>query len=319
MLYVFFAVIGLFFCSGTIKSMDDYRSDVNHMSAITWSGHEAEVIDFVKNSIVTQESKEKTKKHVAQGVDSIVINGCTGENGMSRMQVRIAQISDDNQAEELTIQADKNSFSYIIVNHDGAHLDIGLRLPDQAICPSRDIVIFLALKKYAKIVTNNYVDTTFLSPINSENLHISVASGATMRLPSIKARTIELLVKENSSLVAQDKARLKAKDLLFIYREGSSKIELGVKTKLLQVQSNGKGAITLKGVATKQELRFLEGSLFAMGLKSEEVRMAVVKGSGEIELCAESVKGVVPVKSNYDITCCVPSKDSLCIYPAEPL
>lgn len=318
MFYVFFAVAGLFFYGGTIKSMESYRSD---MPIATWGGHETEIIDFVMDSIITNQSKEKTKKYAVQGVDTIIINGGkAGENGIGRMQVKIAQISDDNRAEELTVQADENNFSHVVVNHDGACLDIGLRLSDQAVYPSRDIVIFLVLKKYAKIVTNNDIDTTFFSPIKSEKLHISVASGATMRLPSIRAKTIELLVKEKSSLAAQENARLKAKNLLFMYREGNSTIELAVKTKLLQAQSNGKGAITLKGIATNQELRFLEGSLFAMGLQSKHVKMSLVAGSGEIELSAkDSIKGFISVKSNYETTYCVPSQDSLQLYRTEGL
>ena len=317
MLYVFFVVTGLFFCS-MIKSMNTCSSDYLPLACL--GGYDTEIIHYNKDVVVKQPSKEKIKKYAMQGIHTITIDGasCQEVAQWGRMKVEITQIPEDS-LEQLVICAEKDIFRRIIKNKNISCLEIGLHRSDEPVCSCKDIVMRLKLKNLVKIVTNNCVDTIFLSPIRSEKLHISVALGATMQLPFIRAKTIELLVKENSSLIAQDDARLKAKDLLFIYREGSSKIELGVKTKLLQAQSNGKGAIILKGVATEQELRFLEGSLFAMGLQSKEVRMEVVAGVGEVELCADSVKGVMSVKSNYDITYCAPSKDSLCIYPAEEL
>jgi hypothetical protein len=306
-------VIGLFFYGGTIKSMDTCN-DARLVSIISHEQYGPMGNYCARRSL----DKEKTKKYMAHGVDTIVIDsGEWGKNDViksGRVKLKIAQLTDDNASGEvITIQAEKNILPYIAVNHQGAHFEIGLRRMDQMVHFSKDIIILVALNNYKKIKTDNAVDTTFLSPIKSEKLHLSVTSGATMQAPSLYAKTVELFVEgDNSLLKADNDTCFKVDDLLFMYCTGSSAIDLTVETKLLQAHSNGKGNISLKGIATEQELFLHEGSLCALELASKKIRMAQGAGTGKLEVCAqESIRGFVSKKSAYDTTYRIPDKNSI--------
>ncbi len=313
-------VIGLFFYGETSKSMD-VCEDARLMPMISYD--QSGLYPIENYCVMHSLYKEKIKKYMAHGVDTLVIN--SGEWGKrdviqsGRVKLNIAQLTDDNTSGEITIRAEKNIFPYIAVVHQGARFEIGLRRMDQVAHLFKDIIIFVALKNYEKIETHNAVDTTFLSSIKSEKLYLSVTSGATMHVPSVYAKIVELLVEgDNSLLKAQDDTCFKVEDLLLMYRTGSSLIDLTVETKLLQAHSNDKGDISLKGIATEQELFLHEGSLFALELDSKKIRMAQGAGTGQLEVCAqESIKGFVSNKSAYDTTYRIPHKNPIVLHLLE--
>lgn len=323
MVHCLCVVAMLFFFNGTIKSME--VMEVAEKQDSSWNFVPTMMYDyFFKKPVVMEQSKEDIRKYTLHGINTITIDGNKGRGADSfnypRMKVTIEQITGSNVSEEVVIHADKHILPYITLNYNGPQLEIGLRRLDQKIDLSKDtkdIKINLALKNYTKIVTNNDVDTTFLSLIKSDILHLNVSSGATMQLPLIDANTVELFADENSSVGMQDKARLNVKDLLFIYRQGLAKIVLAIETKLLQLQSYGNGETTLQGIATKQELLLSQGSLFGIDLQSETIRMAQGIGHEEskIELWAEdSISGCMLLKSKYDATFRAPNMSSIEFY-----
>ena len=322
MVYCLCVVATLFFFNGTIKSME--VMEVAEKPDSGWANYMPLTMYnyFFQSSLVMEHNKEKIKKYTVHGIKTIAIDGNRGGyNALAdypRMKVKIEQIHNNDVLEEVLIKADKHIFPYITLNYNGPHLEIGLRPIDQKINFSKDIEVRLSLKNYQKIVTANNVDTTFISPIKSDILHLNVSSGATMQLPPIEANTVELLAAENSSVGMQDKACIQAKDLLFIYRQDLAKILLAIETELLQVQSHGKGETTLHGVADRQELLLNDGSFFGKDLRSKNIRMAQGLGEGQVELWAEdSISGFMLPKSKYDIAFRAPTRNSIELYPIE--
>ena len=312
MVYFLCVAVGLFVYSGTVNAMEVKQVDSYSMPTDYFGGHLIQRFYGYFSSSVLDENKDDIKKYPAQGITTVLVKG---HKGGARIKLNITQITDENLLEEAVIYADKNILHSVLLNRDGDVLDIGLSQLDHV--TDRNIEINLALKNYTKIVTHD-VDTAFFSPIKSDALHISLSSDANMSLPSIKAKTIELLVKDKSVLKVDSNALVAAEDLIFIDKEGLASIALAVETKLLQAQSRGNGDMSLQGVATEQQLLLCEGSYFAFALKSQNIRIA--KGVGKkgnlIQLCAqELISGYTLQKTNYDAEFNVPFGYAIQISP----
>lgn len=277
MLNFFCAILLLFFCDGMIKSMEAC-TDISLMPIINCdqynSIHNYHIAHPVDSKII--------KKYAAHGVDTLFIDGSKrGEKDGGRIKLNIVQLTDDNASEEVIVQTEKNISSFVIVNHNGADLEIGLRPTDHM--SSKDILIYIALKKYAKIVTKSYVDLT-LSMIKADKIHLEVEDNC--------------LVTTDTQLIA---------DSLLINNKGKSHVDLTINTKLLWVNNDNEGTIILNGVATEQDIVLFNGVFDGYNVESEQAFIALGDGAGKICVSAnKQITGYLSEKSKHDTTYHIP-------------
>jgi len=236
-----------------------------------------------------------------------------------KIVLKVGQIMDGIPEEELCIRADKKVFPYITVDPQGIDIIIGLGAPTDVEELSKKIIISVGLKKYAKLVTNGYIDTCFFSSIKADKLHIGLAAEAIIQLPLMQAHHIDIDASDCSKVTMQDKAQLVA-DFLSIARVGNSNVVLTVETKLLQAINNGDGKLIVDGSADEQRLDLREGSFLAFALKSDIIRMMIRNAMGEIQLYAdELIKGTVSFKTQHDVTYCIHNKNSIQMHSEEDI
>ena len=246
---------------------------------------------------------ERSKTYDATGIRTIIVDrGCQESTaGYGRVQLKITQVSKD-QDEKLIIYADDNLFPYIIVNNRENNISLGLYAPGQYIKPSREIIIFSALKNYDRIVTHGFVDTHFLSSINGGKLACEIASESMMHMPSMKVNQIALQVMDNAHVKMQENVELSA-DIISIVRKNKAQVELKIKTNLLQVENNGDGCIALSGTAQEQQLYLENGSFLAQDLKSQVIRPIMRNGKGDIKVTGlDLIQGTMSLNEQHDIT-----------------
>jgi hypothetical protein len=276
MVHFVFAMIGLFSC-GAMYSMEACN-DARLMPMVSYDQY-----NIMHDYHITCPINTKiTKRYAAHGVDTVVIDG--GKHGIQdgeRIKLTMSQITDDHTPEEIIIQTEKHIAPCITVNHNGAYLEVGLRPIDHIIFSLKDILIHIALKKYAKIVTSNYVDTT---------------------LSMIQAEKIYLEVEDNCAITTENNTQLIA-NYLAVNNKGKSNIDLCVDTQLLHVNNDHEGIIVLSGCATEQDIVLFDGSFDGHDIKSEKASVVIGDGGGKIFINArKQITGCLSQKSKHDIT-----------------
>ena len=303
MVYCFLVMASLLFCSETVTCMELVNGSPRRMFLAG---------DDDQRAVLVGSGKEVIRKYKKlNGVDTIAINGGSHCGASGRIQLNITQVTNADTSEKVVIYADDNVLPYFMVTQRDNCLDIELSALNQKVRPSKAIVIAMALKKYSTITTRKYVDTVFLSPIQSDSLTVLLSSQVRMYMPSICAKKIHIELEDDSELIGGKKDILVA-DSLSINNKGSASARLAVKTEFLHVNNRGKGNLVLEGTATKQDLVLFEGSFCAGDLESERILVSVGKGLGSVQLWAkECISGISSRESQHEMEFAVPSRSSI--------
>lgn len=233
--------------------------------------------------------------------------------------LKIEQISDKNRDDEVSITADRKAFPYISLDHKGINIVVNVSEPGDVEELSKKIVISLALKKYAKIVTSGCINSSFSSQIRVDKLLIDSAGESCIQMPSINAGEIDMYVKDTVKVTMQNNALLTAK-VIAIDRKGNAHMDLSVDTPLLDVRNNGDGQLIIKGVADEQRLHLKEGSYRAFGLDSDRICAMINADLGIIELRANKlITGTVARYTQHKIRYCSPYECPIQMYSADYL
>jgi hypothetical protein len=275
-----FAILGLLLCGGIIKSMETCK-DISLISMNTYDQPSPLSNYYPSYSC----DSTTTKKYTAHGVQNLLIDGSMCKEKNERIKLTLTQII-DNELEEVTVQTEKNSSSFVTVNHNGIDLEIGLRSTDQN-SVFKDILIHIALKKYAKIITKRYVDT-ILSTIKLENIYLEL--------------------KDYCSISTESNAHLIA-DVLEINNKGKSHVDLSINSKRLCVNNDNAGIVILNGVATEQDVVLFNGSFNGYNIESERASVVIGDGAGEILVSArKQITGYFSKKSDHETTFKIPRR-----------
>lgn len=298
MIYVFCMTVSvLFFCVETINSMETNASYAEKVKCC--------------RSVIVGSGIEKISRYGAKGVDTVMVKGCYHSDEVAgkcdRIKVNFIQVK-DGAAEDVVIKTDDNIASYMRVKQQDNQLKIDFELLNETLKNSKNIEIFIALKRYVRIVTTHCVDTVFSSPIDADDLTITLLSEALMKVPTIQAKKISLEVDDNVVVMAGQEAEKLIADYLFINNKGKAKVDLSIQINFLRVNNDNEGVVELNGSATNQKIVVFNGIFKGKNIiESDKAFIVIGDGAGEVWVRANRlIEGYCSIKSQHDITYTMP-------------